>query len=93
MIVAHCSPYPISSGSCIFVDYSAINERVTNSEQTNHCTNFRRDVVQRDGRCMATQCGAHYCDAAHLIPYGKGDDVRIFIIILCGLLTMIFLVH
>ena len=92
IIVVHCLPYFIPLENCIFVDYQGMDEEGTTSDQT-YCSNFRTEVVQRDGSCMATQGNAKYSDAAHLIPYSKGDEVRIFIIILCNLLTMTFLVH
>jgi hypothetical protein len=93
MIVAYCLPYSISLENCIFVDYQGMDEEGTTSDQTYHCSNFRTEVVQRDGSCMATQGNAKYSDAAHLIPHSKGDEVRISIIILYDLLTMIFLVY
>jgi hypothetical protein len=36
---------------------------------------FRTDVMERDGNaCVVTRVEG--CDAAHLIPHSKGDEVR-----------------
>jgi hypothetical protein len=45
--------------------------------------------MERDGFCVITQECAEDCDAAHLIPSSKGNDVR-FICCLCGLLMTVY---
>ena len=38
---------------------------------------FRDDVINRDGPvCVVTKLEAAHCDAVHLIPHSKGDEVR-----------------
>ena len=82
-------PIPISPGHCNFVDYEGLNDRVMTTASQGHCTNFRRNVQDRDGEsCIITQEAAVHCDAAHLIPHSKGDEVM-FMIILCDPLIMV----
>jgi hypothetical protein len=45
--------------------------------------------MERDGFCVITQEYAEDCDAAHLIPSSKGNDVR-FIGCLCGLSMTVY---
>jgi hypothetical protein len=66
-----------SPGRCAFVDYEALNDRITTNEGTARRRDFRDNVVQRDGpACVVTQADSSACDAAHLIPHSKGDEVR-----------------
>ena len=66
-----------SPGRCVFVDYEGLNDRLTTTEATTRRADFRDDVIRRDGRaCVVTQEGEDHCDAAHLIPHSKGDEVR-----------------
>ena len=37
---------------------------------------FRKDVRDRDQRCVGTGDDDELCDAAHIIPHSKGDEVR-----------------
>ena len=63
-----------------FVDHEGLNHRLTSTEQTTCCYNFRGDVIQRDGHvCVVTQEAEEDCDAAHLIPHSKGDEVRLVV--------------
>jgi hypothetical protein len=79
------SPYiPIFIGDsdCIFVDYKGSNDQITSSSLTDHHYNFREDVIHRDGLfCVITQHPAEHCDATHLIPRSKGDEVKLIIIL------------
>jgi len=79
----HCSPRSLFAppGSCIFVDYAGLNDQTTSTSQTPRRYNFREDVEERDGEvCIITQQGG--CDAAHLVPNSKGDEVTL-VIFLC----------
>ena len=78
---------PISPEDCIFVDYEGLNDRITSTNQTSGRENLRATVVRRDGSCVVTEPAA-ICDAAHLIPRNKSDEVM-FTIILCDLLVMV----
>ena len=65
-----------SPEACVFVDHKGLNERLTSTQQTPRRTTFRRDVVRRDGfTCVVTHQDGKNCDAAHLIPRGKGNEV------------------
>jgi len=75
---AHSGPYTIllSPESCIFVDSEVLNEQMTSTSLTDHSYKFREDIIQRDGSfCIITDEDATHCDAAHLIPRCKGDEV------------------
>ena len=64
-------------GPCTFVDIEGLNDRITTTEGTARRRAFRDDVLRRDGpACVVTQVGERDCDAAHLIPHSKGDEVR-----------------
>jgi hypothetical protein len=66
-----------SPGSSAFVDHESLNDRITTTEGTIRRGNFRDDVVRRDGcACVVTEEGEYDCEAAHLIPQSKGDEVR-----------------
>ncbi|KAI9566886.1 hypothetical protein HD554DRAFT_2193715 [Boletus coccyginus] len=66
---------PSGEISCIFVDYTGLNDRMTSSSQTSLRYNFRDDVGQRDGGvCVITGGAGEHCDAAHLIPKSKSDE-------------------
>ncbi len=41
-------------------------------------TPFRHNVEVWDMRCLATSIpNSTFCDAAHVVPHGKGDMVRV----------------
>ena len=71
-----------SSESCIFVDHHGLDEKITTTTLTPRRHAFRDDALQRDAFCVATGEPAQFCDATHLAPKSKGDDVT-FVIILC----------
>ena len=63
-------------GDYHLIDHTAMNDRITSSKQTPRSSRFRHDVVARDGpACVFTGCLASVCDAAHLLPKSKGDEV------------------
>jgi hypothetical protein len=64
-----------SQENLIFVDIEGLNDRVTPSVMTQRRKEFRAQIVQRDGSCVITGHRAMVCDAAHLIPKVKGDEV------------------
>jgi hypothetical protein len=66
-----------SPGRCAFVDYEGLNDRITTTDETIRRRGFRGDVIRRDGHaCVFTEVAEGDCDAAHLIPHSKGDEVR-----------------
>jgi hypothetical protein len=75
----------ISPGHCAFVDYECLDDRSyhtsttteESTDSTTSCRDFRDDVVRRDGpACVVTKMEEYICDAVHLIPHSKGDEVR-----------------
>ena len=71
---------PTSPEDCVFIDHEGLNERITSTAQTPRRTTFRRDVIRRDGPvCVVTEGVRGDCDAVHLIPRGKGDEVRFMV--------------
>lgn len=62
-------------GQIMLVDHQALNDRVTSSDMTPRRHNFKGDVLDRDHHCIITQVYAIDCDAVHIIPKRKGDDV------------------
>ena len=79
LFVCEISVHSVSAfpGRCAFVDYEGLNDRKTTTEGTARLADFRGAVLRRDGHaCVVTQVGEHDCDAAHLIPHSKGDEVR-----------------
>ena len=66
-----------SPGSFAFIDCEALNDRITSTEGSTSDGGFRSNVIRRDGpACVVTGTEAYHCDAAHLIPHSKGDEVR-----------------
>jgi hypothetical protein len=60
----------------VYVDYNVLNDPITSSAQTQRRSDFRDDVIKRDGeRCIFTREEAEDCDASHIIPKSKGDEV------------------
>jgi hypothetical protein len=66
-----------SPEACAFVDHEGLNDRSTSTELTLRRHNFRGDVIRRDGHaCVVTGTEGENCDAVHLIPWSKGEEVR-----------------
>ena len=51
---------------------------VTNSVLTSSRGEFRRMVIDRDQRCVMTGAVADSCDACHILPHAKDDEVRLY---------------
>jgi len=63
--------------SFTFIDYQALNDRITTAQGSTRDGDFRSNVIRRDGQaCVVTQEEEGGCDATHLIPHSKGDEVR-----------------
>jgi HNH endonuclease len=63
-----------------FVDREGLNNRLMATNQTLCCPDFRNDVMRRDGpSCVVTQLAEEGCDAVHLIPQSKGNEVSFVI--------------
>jgi len=45
------------------------------SAHTAQRADFRRDVVHRDGTCVITGAPPDICQACHIVPHYKGDEV------------------
>ena len=75
-------PQTPSLENLIFVDYKGLNERMTTTTLTLRRHNFRNEILVRDGNyCVITGETSEDCDAAHLIPKSKGDEVTFLIIL------------
>lgn len=58
------------------IDPDIANPRVVSSTGTSSRRDaFRHDVEMRDTRCVVTRAPPLFCDAAHILPHGKGDRV------------------
>ena len=67
-------------GDYHLIDFRAMNDRVTSSARTPRSSNFRSEIIERDGPvCVFTEAGGVDCEAAHLLPLSKGDEVYIFV--------------
>ena len=67
------------SGEHRLVDVGAMDERTSNvSSLTTHRATFRGDAIERDGTCVMTGDLAYNCDACHILPHAKGNDVRLY---------------
>ena len=59
------------------VDVDAMDDRTTDaSDLTERRTDFRRRVIARDNSCLLTADPVFVCDACHILPHSKGDNVR-----------------
>ena len=79
LFVCEISVHSVSAfpGRCAFVDYEGLNDRITTTEGAPRSGDFRDEIIKRDGpTCVITQVEKDDCDAAHLIPHSKGDEVR-----------------
>ncbi|KAH9036214.1 hypothetical protein EDB85DRAFT_2143344 [Lactarius pseudohatsudake] len=62
-------------GNCIFVNYQGLNDKATSTVPTDCPNDFRDKIIARDGSaCVVTRHPGVYCDAAHLVPWNKGDE-------------------
>lgn len=61
------------------IDPGGGHTHITSSVSTPRRNDFREDVAERDGgRCLLTKLEATYCDAVHILPLSKGDEVCYF---------------
>jgi hypothetical protein len=60
-----------------FADVDAIDNRTSSaSDFSTGRADFRRKLITRDATCVLTGDPPQFCDAYHIIPHSKGDDVR-----------------
>ena len=58
------------------IDPDFVRENISVTHPSLCAPNFRRNVSARDGaRCVLTEKHSDICDAAHIVPVGKGDEV------------------
>jgi len=63
--------------ACAFIDSEGLNDRMTATVGTAGLHRFKDNIIQRDGpACVVSQVRKEVCDAVHLIPRSKGDEVR-----------------
>ena len=60
------------------VDVYACDDRVTSSRLTTARGDFLEEVIERDQCCIASGIKKTVCDACHILPYSKGDEVDLF---------------
>ena len=59
-----------------FIGVNVVDGRTSNASQlTERRADFRQRVIERDGTCVMTGDLIHNCNACHIIPHVKGDDV------------------
>lgn len=70
-------PDPIQNGPALarLVHQSLVSRRIESHPIVNNQTqsNFRTDVIARDGVCLLTEVPHHKCTAAHIVPYSRPD--------------------
>lgn len=58
------------------IDPTGGRTHVTSSVSIRRRNDFRDDVAERDGRrCLLTGVEEIFCDAVHVLPHSKGDEV------------------
>ena len=59
------------------VDVAAVDDRTSDaSVLSTRRSEFRANVIERDGTCVLTGNPARQCIACHIIPHAKGSNVR-----------------
>jgi len=73
--------YYSPEGEYHLVDLYGFNDRITGSSGSSGSVlsesrvNFCDGVRGRDGHCVVTEIHYLLCDAAHILPHSKGDEV------------------
>ncbi len=57
---------------------NSVHSRAATTTSSIACEGFHQDLRDRDTCCLVTASDEVLCDAAHLVPHCRGDDVRIF---------------
>jgi len=70
------SHVPASKINLCFVDYHAVNDRLTSTAKTQRAIDFRQKILRREECCVVTEDETEDCDAAHIIAVNKCDAVR-----------------
>jgi hypothetical protein len=73
-------PDPIQNGPALArLVHQSLVRRIESHPIVNDQTqsNFRTDVIARDGVCLLTEVPHHKCTAAHIVPYSR-PDVSVF---------------
>ena len=55
---------------------NSVHSRASTTTSSIACQSFHQDLQDRDTRCVATGWNEMYCDAVHLVPHCKDDNVR-----------------
>jgi hypothetical protein len=59
------------------VDVYAMDDRTSDaSDLTSRRADFRQGVIARDSTCVITGQPPNLCDACHIVPHSKGNNVR-----------------
>jgi hypothetical protein len=65
----------IPDGPISFVDVDGLNHLKSSQFTTSSRAGFRDDIVERDGSSVVNGIDEELCDACHLIPHSKGNQV------------------
>jgi hypothetical protein len=59
------------------VNVNVVDDRTSDaSDLTLHRADFRQRVIAHDSTCVITGDPPHLCDACHILPHSKGNNVR-----------------
>jgi len=59
-----------------WVDVDMMNDRISyTSAQTSRRADFRRDIIDRDVTCVMSGSPPEGCQACHIVPHTRGDQV------------------
>jgi hypothetical protein len=62
----------------LWLDEDVMNDRTSfESASTARRQDFRQDIIDRDGTCVVTGASPRYCQACHIIPHSRGDEVSL----------------
>jgi len=66
----------IPEGPISFIDVDGLNHLKSSQVTTPSRAEFRDDIVERDGSSVVNGLRKELCEACHLIPHSKGNEVR-----------------
>ena len=55
---------------------NSVHSRASTTTSSVACQGFRQDLLERDAHCVASGLDEMFCNAVHLVPHCKDDDVR-----------------
>jgi hypothetical protein len=59
-----------------WLDVDMMNDRASySSVRTTRRADFRQDLIDRDGTCVMSNSPPRNCQACHIVPHSRGDEV------------------